>query len=148
MQSSGWSRFSSVPLLPARGLNGSMPSLISKHGLSPAVKSVPKLGRAEIAKAYRILVKRHGETCFVCGSKPKTRKLHVDHDHATGEVRGLLCYRCNRGLSWFSDNPALLWRAANYLEAPKRRFAIERYTKNGSLHFHSQPSKGCAICNP
>jgi hypothetical protein len=52
--------------------------------------------------------------CAICPSTPKVRRLHVDHDHATGEVRGLLCHRCNRALpSWVT--PGWLLDAAAYL---------------------------------
>ncbi len=47
---------------------------------------------------YERLLSEQGGTCALCPTKPKTRRLHVDHDHATGKVRGLLCYRCNRAL--------------------------------------------------
>ncbi len=47
---------------------------------------------------YERLLKAQGGHCALCPTKPKTRRLHVDHDHATGRVRGLLCYRCNRAL--------------------------------------------------
>lgn len=43
-------------------------------------------------------------------------KLHVDHNHETGQVRGVLCTNCNVGLGHFKENPALLRRAADYLE--------------------------------
>lgn len=43
--------------------------------------------------------------------------LDVDHDHETGEIRGLLCSRCNGGLGLFCDNPSLLKKAIAYLEA-------------------------------
>lgn len=56
---------------------------------------------------------QHGG-CAICGAPPKTRRLHVDHDHRTGQVRGLLCMRCNRALpSWISED--WLTRARAYL---------------------------------
>ena len=59
-----------------------------------------------------MLLKQDGR-CAVCGCEDK---LVVDHDHATGEVRGLLCNGCNVGLGQFRDNPYLLARAADYLK--------------------------------
>ena len=50
--------------------------------------------------------------CALCSRKDK---LYVDHDHATGKVRGLLCKLCNWGLGSFSDNAAVLRRAADYV---------------------------------
>jgi hypothetical protein len=42
-------------------------------------------------------------------------KFLVDHNHETGEVRGLLCYSCNNGLGMFQDSQKLLQRAIQYL---------------------------------
>lgn len=57
-----------------------------------------------------------GEECWICGAERKTRRLHIDHDHKTGKIRGLLCHRCNRGLEYFRDKPDRLRDAAVYLE--------------------------------
>lgn len=54
--------------------------------------------------------------CWICGAKPKSRRLHVDHDHKTGRVRGLLCWHCNSGLKWFRDNEDFVASAVNYLK--------------------------------
>ncbi|KKM07229.1 hypothetical protein LCGC14_1736070 [marine sediment metagenome] len=67
-----------------------------------------------LADYDRMLKKQHGG-CAICGRAPKTRRLDIDHDHKTGKVRGALCHRCNRGLAWYSDSPALLRSAAKYL---------------------------------
>lgn len=57
--------------------------------------------------------------CAICGSDSpgaKWRFFAVDHDHATGEVRGLLCNSCNAGLGKFADDPGRLAAAILYLE--------------------------------
>jgi len=51
--------------------------------------------------------------CIICGLE---KKIVVDHNHVTGEVRGGLCDNCNIGLGHFKDNPELLRLAALYLE--------------------------------
>lgn len=48
---------------------------------------------------YEVWVARFGENCGICGRPPgPNRKLDRDHDHRTGEMRGVLCHRCNRAL--------------------------------------------------
>lgn len=51
--------------------------------------------------------------CAICDRRPK--KFHVDHNHRTGEVRGLLCPKCNLGLGLFDESPAHLLLAVAYL---------------------------------
>ena len=63
---------------------------------------------------YDRLLGEQGGKCAVCGDTPEHR-LHVDHDHDTGRVRGLLCTWCNKGLGAFRDNPDKLLGAAAYL---------------------------------
>lgn len=50
------------------------------------------------AELYDRLIAAQGGVCAICGAPPKTRRLHIDHDHRTDRVRGLLCQRCNRFL--------------------------------------------------
>jgi hypothetical protein len=50
--------------------------------------------------------------CMICGS---TNRLCIDHDHASGRVRGILCSQCNFGLGSFRDNPIFLELAIKYL---------------------------------
>lgn len=54
-----------------------------------------------------------GGMCAICEERPAA---HVDHDHATGEIRGILCFTCNAGLGNFRDRPDLLDKAVHYLE--------------------------------
>lgn len=51
-----------------------------------------------------------------CAMCPKTLNLHVDHDHKTGKVRGLLCNTCNRGLGMLNDDANLLSKGIIYLK--------------------------------
>jgi len=70
---------------------------------------------------YNSMLESQGGVCAICG-KPETskdkrgvRKLAVDHDHATGKVRGLLCYTCNSGLGYFREDKSALASAITYL---------------------------------
>ena len=62
-----------------------------------------------------------GETCAICGVELTGRGQAAnapsfDHNHATGKFRGWLCSRHNRALGAFNDDPALLRKAADYIE--------------------------------
>lgn len=70
---------------------------------------------AAVRDRYDELLAAQDGHCAICPARPKSRRLHIDHDHRTLAVRGLLCHRCNRALpSWVT--PAWLRAAADYLE--------------------------------
>lgn len=59
--------------------------------------------------------------CAICGIAFKRLKktcVHADHCHATGAPRGVLCQSCNTALGKFGDDPAVLRKAAEYIEYP------------------------------
>lgn len=66
------------------------------------------------------LIERQGGVCATCGSPPSgqgrnNQRLHIDHDHATGRIRGALCSNCNRALGFVKDSPDILARMIEYL---------------------------------
>jgi hypothetical protein len=71
---------------------------------------------------YEWWVERYGEVCGICGALPKNRRLDRDHDHRTGEPRGLLCWSCNRLLpnrvdaEWLRRASGYLARASGKIE--------------------------------
>jgi hypothetical protein len=65
---------------------------------------------------YRKMLSDQEGVCAICfQTNPGGDRLAVDHDHATGEVRGLLCHNCNIGLGNFHDDHQALQRAVEYL---------------------------------
>lgn len=66
-------------------------------------------------EADEILVEQD-DVCPICLEKPA---VHVDHDHATGRVRGILCFNCNGGLGQFRDRVDIMLNAIRYLERTK-----------------------------
>ena len=54
--------------------------------------------------------------CAICDMFLKNIIVHLDHNHQTGEIRGLLCQKCNFGLGNFQDNSSLLQKAIKYLD--------------------------------
>lgn len=76
---------------------------IVKYGLSPT--------------DYHRLWQEQGQCCAICRRVPVDMySLVVDHNHATNEVRGLLCVACNTGIGLLQDNPDVMRTALKYLE--------------------------------
>lgn len=67
------------------------------------------IGEAE----FREIIDGQGGRCPVCRTRPPE---HVDHDHETGRVRGILCFACNGALGQFEENVQWLARALAYLK--------------------------------
>lgn len=71
------------------------------------------------------MVAEQGGVCVIC---LRADAKHVDHDHLTGLVRRILCFKCNGGLGHFDDDPDRMRLAADYLElrgSHARRMHIE-----------------------
>lgn len=87
----------------------------------PEVKAAERGGHLKrkfglTPEQYDEMLRRQKGRCWICGHGPaEGQSLDVDHDHATGEVRALLCRNCNQGLGKFYENPELLTTAAAYL---------------------------------
>lgn len=65
---------------------------------------------------YENMYRAQNGVCAICSKLCISgRRLAVDHDHATGQIRGLLCYRCNSGLGYFKDSLENLSSAIDYL---------------------------------
>lgn len=89
--------------------------------------------RHSLKKFYGLTLEQYEEKfaaqngqCAICEQPEKCRngqgeprRLSVDHDHATGAIRGLLCTACNALLGYAEDDPERLEAAARYLEASR-----------------------------
>lgn len=62
----------------------------------------------------RLLEQQQG-ACAICNTGAGEKPWHVDHDHSTGRVRGILCHSCNTALGNFKDSTELLRSALDYL---------------------------------
>lgn len=79
-------------------------------------------------KEYLIIEKEQNYRCAICNltleetgtryGRGKAKHFHIDHDHNTGKIRGLLCVRCNQGIGSLKHNPFILINAIKYLKKP------------------------------
>jgi hypothetical protein len=65
---------------------------------------------------FDLLSAAQKHVCAICGRPDPLGCLSVDHDHETGQIRGLLCRGCNVSLGRFDDSLELLERAIEYLK--------------------------------
>jgi hypothetical protein len=90
--------------------------------------------------AVKILESQNG-LCDICKitvtpcNPIKQNRMHLDHDHATGKVRGVLCHRCNTGLGMLQDRVDLLDSAKAYLI---KHSSVQLSTPDQSLNLGNQ----------
>jgi hypothetical protein len=85
-----------------------------QHGSVPNFHLKRRYGIDGVTVEWLIL--QQNGACALCQTgKPE----HVDHNHATGSVRGILCFNCNRGIAKFGEDAALMKRAIDYLKPAK-----------------------------
>jgi hypothetical protein len=99
---------------PVRYQEGQVRQAAKRHGLDPVA----------VVAHFR----QHHGACDICGGTPsggdrRTSRLCIDHDHLTGEFRGLLCTACNTAIGKFKDDPEILAAAIRYLMASRERQA-------------------------
>lgn len=98
--------------------------------------TLKKYGLTE--ESFKALLVKQGGGCAICGSADSRQKgmhangrLVIDHDHATGIVRGLLCAPCNLTLGHSNDNPERLEKAAQYLRTSVTTNIVPITRQNG-----------------
>ena len=82
---------------------------------------------------YLKLKERQNCSCAICKKHESelTQPLHVDHDHETGEVRGLLCQSCNTALGKFGDSLEGIMKVVDYLKEPSLKEKLNCNDKVG-----------------
>jgi hypothetical protein len=66
---------------------------------------------------YLELYKQTDGKCTVCEKRPTKRALHIDHNHKTGSVRGLLCHHCNTALGLLKEDAEIINKLLAYLKS-------------------------------
>lgn len=109
--------------------------MTARKPMTPAAKAKARKATVHAARVkatygltrqdYETVLAAQDGVCAICQGK-RSYRLCVDHDHATGEVRGLLCRRCNKLLRDVRDSVAVLNGAVMYLTVPPVREALGR----------------------
>jgi hypothetical protein len=86
---------------------------------------------------YDLLLAQQNGGCAICqtkspGNRTGATRFHIDHNHATREIRGLLCGNCNAGIGRFQDDPDLIMQAAVYLLRQRATGLYARVTREGN----------------
>ncbi|NCC55980.1 MAG: hypothetical protein EOM11_10990 [Erysipelotrichia bacterium] len=81
---------------------------------------------------YRKMYEEQNHKCLICSCNLKFygKSTHVDHNHKSGRIRGLLCGNCNSLIGFALDDASILNSAINYLDNAKNIERIERWEQN------------------
>lgn len=71
------------------------------------------------AASYSAIWKEQVERCACCLSTESTNRWHIDHEHSTGRIRGIICGKCNTGIGLLGDSVEGVERALAYLRRSK-----------------------------
>ena len=88
------------------------------HREQARIRSRESYRANQVQLKAKLLAEQNG-VCAICGGNRGPNALALDHDHTTGDVRGLLCRPCNLGLGHFADNPEWLRKAADFIDTNK-----------------------------
>lgn len=99
---------------------------LAKHGEQARIKAAKRARENRPRYVYGLsaedlaeLLARQDGKCPICRCELTEANMHIDHDHQTGKVRGILCRKHNNGLGMFDEDPALLRAAADYIECAR-----------------------------
>lgn len=85
---------------------------------------------------YEEMLANQDGSCAICRSDWSSKGPNIDHDHSTGEVRGLLCQACNQAIGQLRDDPAIIIAAAEYVR------------RGGYAHGDTDPQIGTTLVVP
>jgi len=99
--------------------------IILRSGMSPICRDCRRVARLSSGKQsngtyklYESMYEKQGGICRICGatqSENLGNRFAIDHDHITGRIRGLLCFRCNVGIGFLRDDVFIMQKAIEYL---------------------------------
>lgn len=88
---------------------------------------------------YELLLEAQDHRCAGCGKRFSiARPAHIDHDHVTGRVRGLLCSPCNVLIGYLHDSAELLRKLSNHILTP----IADRVFDKPRRHRDAPPEEG------
>lgn len=98
-------------LLQALSQHGHPRERVKHHGTTRSFHLKRRYGVDTVQVAWMCL--QQGGVCAICRT---AEPVHVDHDHGSGIVRGILCFNCNRGIAKLGEDPELMRTAIAYLK--------------------------------